>query len=278
LPATTNVNTGSTTTLSIAIGGTLNFYDGAGGTAGYTTNNAPCVFWYQNGSLVASQVYTNVPTSSATYSNTAVTASLTLSNVTSANNGNYTVVATNNWGSITSSPVALTVTSSSFAPGFATNPPAALALLAGQSSAISVTVTGTPPISYQWQKNGANLANGGIYGGVLTNTLTLASAPTNASGNYTVAVTNISGSITSSVAAVNIALPPKLAASLASPGNVQLNASTITDLTYVVQTATNLAAPAWTPLQTNNTGSSGNVNFQTNSTGSPVQFFRLVFP
>jgi len=41
-----------------------------------------------------------------------------------------------------------------------------------------VTATGTAPLSYQWRKNGANLANGptgngSTYGGVTTATLTI---------------------------------------------------------------------------------------------------------
>lgn len=278
LPASTNVNTGTNVTFSIAAGGSLNVYNASGGNSYSTNGGVPCVFWYQNGALVASQAYTNGPTSGTTYSNTFVNASLTLSNVSAANNGNYTVVATNYWGSITSSPVALTVSGgSSFAPVITTNTPASLALLVGQNSAISVTATGTPPLYFQWRRAGTNLANGGVYGGVLTNILTLTSVTTNNSGNYTVAITNSSGAVTSSVAAVSIALPPKLTGSLGSPGNVQFSGSTITDVTYVVEMATNLASDTWIPVQTNNTGVSGAVSFQTNTASGPNKFYRLKF-
>ena len=69
------------------------------------------VFWYQNTTnLVA--VQTNL---SQAYNPSLATAttnfSLTLSNVTQANAGNYTVVVTNFWGSTTSSPALLTVNS-----------------------------------------------------------------------------------------------------------------------------------------------------------------------
>ena len=153
-----------------------------------------------------------------------------------------------------------------------------MSLLAGQSPAISVTVTGTPPYFYQWRDNGANLANGGVYGGVFMNTLTLTAVTTNNSGNYTVAITNAAGAVTSSVSVLNIVLPPQLAAAAGSPGNFQLNANTITGLNYVVLTTTNLAAAPWTPVLTNNTGLSGAINFQTNNAGGPNQFYRLVFP
>jgi hypothetical protein len=57
-----------------------------------------------------------------------------------------------------------------------------------------------------------------------------------------------------------------------------LNANSVTGLTYVVQTATNLLSPDWVPVLTNNTGSGGGVNFQTNTAGAGLQFYRLVFP
>jgi hypothetical protein len=101
--------------------------------------------------------------------------------------------------------------------------------------------------------------------------------PTNA-GNYTVAITNVAGAVTSSVAAVNIALPPSLTTSAGTPGAIQLSATTVTGLTYIVEATTNLVAPAWLPLQTNNTGVSGAINFQTNTTSGPNTFFRLIFP
>jgi hypothetical protein len=279
LPSSTNVSAGSSITLSIPVGGSLNVYNAAGGAGGFITNNAvPCVFWYKDGGLVAAQSYVCGPTSSTTYSNSVVTASLTLNNVSSANNGSYTVVATNYWGSIASSPVALTVTgSTTTGPGITIQPPANLALLAGQSSLISVTVTGTPPLSYQWRKDNVNLANGGVYGGVSTNNLTLTSVVTTNAGNYSVAIANAGGSVTSSVTAVSIALPPSLGAT-GSSGGVQFNANTSTGLTYVVEMATDLAAHNWTPIRTNNTGSTGIISFQTNTTSAPIEFYRLKFP
>ena len=144
MPASTNVNAGANVTLSIAVRGTLNVYNATGGAGGYSTNSGvPCTFWYQSNNLVAAQSYVQGPTSGTAYSNFAVTAALTLNSVTSANAGNYTVVVTNFWGSVTSSPVALTVGSSASAPVITTNPPAARSLLAGQNSLLSVAVSGS---------------------------------------------------------------------------------------------------------------------------------------
>ncbi len=125
-------------------------------------------------------------------------------------------------------------------------------------------------------KNNATLASGGSYGGAFTNSLMLTGAATTNSGNYTVAVANAGGSVTSSVASVSISLPPQVTAAASSAGTVQFNANTVTDLTYMVLIATNLSS-TWTAIQTNTTGATGAVNFQTNTAGAPNQFFRLDF-
>ncbi len=277
LPASTNVNASSSITFSVPVSGTLNVYYAQNVPSTNTGN--PNVFWYQNGNLVASQSYIFNPASSATYSNSATNVSLTLNSVTGANAGSYDVVVTNYWGSITSTPASLTVGgSSSYPPTITTNPPTLLSLLAGQSTNLSVTVTGTPPFYYQWQRNGSYLTDGQVYAGTHTNLLTLTSAGTNNSGNYTVAVTNVFGAVTSSVASVNISLPPALVLGLSPLGALQFNGNTSTGLTYVVESTTNLAAPNWTALTTNNTGPTGAISFQTNADAGPGSFYRLRFP
>jgi hypothetical protein len=278
LPANTNAAPGSSLALTIPVAGSLNVYNAAGGSGGFTTNtSAPCVFWYQNGTLIASQTYACGPTSSTTYSNSPVTATLTLTNVSPANNGSYTAVATNYWGSITSTPAILTVSSAGYAPVITTNPPAALQLLVGQSAALSVTVTGTPPFSFGWLKDNANLTDGATYSGAFSNLLTLTGVVLTNAGKYSVAIANSAGAVTSSVASVSVALPPTVAAGRLA-GNLQITANTFTNLAYRVDAATNLSAPVWLPVLTNNTGASGNVGFQTNPASGPAVFYRVVFP
>lgn len=278
LPGTTNANAGGDVTLTLAVGGSLNVYNVEGGNAGYSTNFVdPCVFWYKDGNLVASQNYVLGPGSQTTYSNSTVIASLTLNSVSATDTGSYTVVVTNFWGSITSSPAVLSVGGGATAPVIATDLSATKSLLTGQSSALSVDVTGTPPFSYQWRKNNADLADGGVFGGVRTNTLTLTGVGINDTGNYTVAITNIAGAITSSVTALQIMLPPPLAIAN-SAGTIQFTGTTIPGLDYVVEVNTNLASPFWIPVQTNNTGAGGTINYQPNIGSGSRQFFRLQFP
>jgi hypothetical protein len=81
-------------------------------------------------------------------------------------------------------------------------------VLAGQTAVFSATVSGDPPLTFQWQLNGTNLADGGNVSGSVTNILTISNASTNDAGTYTLVVTNAVGSATSSNAFLVIAPPP----------------------------------------------------------------------
>ena len=62
----------------------------------------------------------------------------------------------NTAGSKTSSLATLTLNAAAVAPTITTQP-ANQTVNAGQTATFSVTATGTAPLSYQWQKNGANI-------------------------------------------------------------------------------------------------------------------------
>jgi Immunoglobulin domain len=284
LPALTNepspitVNTGDTATFTIGTRGSLNVLtDGTTLIPTYTTNyNTPSVFWYKNGTtLVAVQTAILNPQTAATYASMVTNVSLVLPAVTPADAGSYTAVITNFWGSVTSSPAALTVNSSSTAPTISAQP-SAQSVLAGQNASFSVIAGGSAPLTYQWQKGNANLSDGGIYSGVLTNVLKLTGVGTNNAGNYSVVITNATGATNSLAAPLTVALPPRLILGTSASGNVQLSALTGTGLLYVVQTTTNLTS-SWVPVATNAVPGTGLLLF-TNPTTGPVQFFRLQFP
>jgi hypothetical protein len=97
-----------------------------------------------------------------------------------------------------------------FAPELCTNTPPSITQ---QPSNQGVAPGGTPPsppspasgtLSYLWQKNNANLSNGGHYSGVTTGTLTISNADTNDVANYRCIVTNAYGSATSSVVTLTL--------------------------------------------------------------------------
>jgi len=80
---------------------------------------------------------------------------LALPGVAMNNAGNYTVVITNAYGSVTSQVAALAV---GFPPSVTTQP-GSKSVLPGSLARFSVAVGGTGPFSYQWQFDGANFPN-----------------------------------------------------------------------------------------------------------------------
>ncbi len=118
---------------------------------------------------------------------------MTLSNVTAGTVGAYTVVITSSSGSVTSSVATLSL----LGMPVIVSQPANRSAWAGSNATFAVSATGSPPLGYQWHGNdGAPIDRG-------TNALLLLNeVRTNASGNYTVVVTNNYGSITSSAAAL----------------------------------------------------------------------------
>src|SRR5439155_3959658 len=89
--------------------------------------------------------------------NGATSASYTTPATTTGDSGStYRVVVNNTKGSVTSSAAALTVSATTVAPTITTQP-ANRTVTAGQTASFTVTASGTAPLSYQWQKNGANI-------------------------------------------------------------------------------------------------------------------------
>ena len=85
--------------------------------------------------------------------------------------------------------------------------PDALVLYQGLSVTYSVTADGSPPLSYQWQKNGVSMFGPGPH----TNTLTFASIVPGDTGSYDVVVTNAGGAVTSSVVTLTVIPAPTTA-------------------------------------------------------------------
>ena len=68
----------------------------------------------------------------------------------------------------------------------------------------SVTATGIAPLSYQWQKDGVNLTDGGGITGATTATLTITGVMESDEGGYRCVVTNIAGMVTSITAMLTL--------------------------------------------------------------------------
>ena len=96
-------------------------------------------------------------------------------------------------------------------PGISSQP-ASLTLNVTSNAAFSVTGTGTAPLAYQWRKNDADLVSetGAALG--------LVNVQTNQAGSYTVVITNMWGSVTSSVAALTVSRLVQAVTFAALPG------------------------------------------------------------
>ena len=186
-PASQTVNAGSNATLTVA-----------------SSNSSDTVQWEVNSgtgftALSNGGVYSGVTTKS-----------LTITGATTSLSGDqYQAIFTNSAGTLTSSPATLTVNS---VPSVATNPTAAT-VNAGQNATFTATASGTPTPTVQWEVNTgtgfSNIANGGVYSGATTGTLTITGATAAMNGyTYEAAFTNSFGSVTSNTAALTVDFAP----------------------------------------------------------------------
>ncbi len=114
--------------------------------------------------------------------------------------GSYTVTVSNGAGSVTTAPVTLSVDAPLTAPRLTTMPASQIVALDSPVT-FSVTAVGTPPLAYQWFKDGVAIA------GFTGASLSLASAKRADAGSYTVRVTNAAGSVTSDPAVLVVQVP-----------------------------------------------------------------------
>ena len=120
-----------------------------------------------------------------------------------ADEGSYTVQLTNSVGTVTSAPAAVRVPQP---PAITSVSPATATLALGQTLALTAVATGTPPLSYQWLRNGTAIA------GATSASYSIASIVPAQAGTYTVSVTNIYGSATSSSLPVVVLAAPQITA------------------------------------------------------------------
>jgi alpha-tubulin suppressor-like RCC1 family protein len=125
---------------------------------------------------------------------------LQISSVQTAQGGQYKVVVTNNYGSVTSAPAIVWTMPAIVAPPAAT-------VVFNSNALFNVTAAGTAPLSYQWYFNGDPLADGGRFAATAAAHMTIGNFQPADLGSYTVVVSNFAGSITSSVAAITVLNP-----------------------------------------------------------------------
>lgn len=87
-----------------------------------------------------------------------------------------------------------------YAPRITQQPQSVGEQLPGSSAAFGVKADGTPPLSFQWRKDGANLSNGANVSGATGPTLLLNNLLPADSGNYDIVIASPHGAVTSVVA------------------------------------------------------------------------------
>ncbi len=128
----------------------------------------------------------------------ATTASLTVQGTTSAmNEDQFRCVVTNMSGTVTSAVATLMVTSPNQPPSITTQPVGQYATI-GSSVSFSVTASGSQPLGYQWQKDGADIS------GATDPIFNIASVQTSSTGAYRVRVSNSSGTNSSDIATLTV--------------------------------------------------------------------------
>ncbi|MGZ4963234.1 MAG: immunoglobulin domain-containing protein, partial [Limisphaerales bacterium] len=123
-----------------------------------------------------------------------------ITNVQFANAGTYDMVVSNAAGTATSSNAMLVVGVSPTISG----QPQSQSLPMNSTLVLSATASGTDPLSYQWRFNGTPIA------AATTSTLTITNVQAAAAGSYSVVITNVFGTVTSSNAVVKVDAYPQI--------------------------------------------------------------------
>jgi hypothetical protein len=162
------------------------------------TGTQPLTYsWYFNGAQLSN---------GAKYANSATNA-LTISALSSADNGNYYLVVSNSAGF--ASNLVDTLTVAFHPPVITAGQPASITALLGLSAQlVAASSGGTPPVTNQWYHGTTALTDGAEYSGSASSTLTIYPVGPGDAGSYKIVVSNAGGSVTSQVATVTVVAPP----------------------------------------------------------------------
>ena len=133
----------------------------------------------------------------------ATAASYTTPVTTTSDSGStFPVVVSNTAGTVTSAAATLTVNPAAVAPTITTSP-TNQTVTAGQTATFTVVAAGTAPLSYQWQKNGVNIA-----GATAASYTTPVTATSDSGSTFPVVVSNTAGTVTSAAATLTVNAAP----------------------------------------------------------------------
>src|SRR5215469_6420193 len=129
-----------------------------------------------------------------------------------------------------------------------TSQPVNQTVTAGQSATFTVAASGTAPLSYQWQKNGANIS------GATSSSYSTAATTTSDNGStYDVVVSNSAGTVTSNVATLTVSAAPAPAIQVSS-SSLNFGNDVVGTATSQTLTITNTGTAALNITQINKTG------------------------
>lgn len=168
----------------------------------------------------------------------ATTSSLLLNPVQLSDAGEYAVKVSNSAGSVTTTPVTLTV-NAAVVPTKIVTAPVGVDLHPGENATLSVTAEGSAPLTYVWKHGGAAIA------GATAATLTLTSVSDADAGSYVVEVSGPGGTVASDPVTVGLH-PLALATTGTSSSAVQLLAATIPGRKYALVSAEAADSATWT--------------------------------
>ena len=137
------------------------------------------------------------------------------------------VVVSNTVGTVTSAAATLTVNPAPVGPSITTSP-TNQTVTAGQAATFTVVAAGTAPLSYQWQKNGVNIA-----GATATSYTTPVTTTSNSGSTFAVVVSNTVGTVTSAAATLTVNPAPVGPSITTSPTNQTVTAGQTATFTVV---------------------------------------------
>lgn len=114
----------------------------------------------------------------------------------------------------------------------------------GGNVTLTVAAAGTAPFTYQWRRDGANVA------GATSASLTLSAVSTNKTGRYTALVSNAYGSVTSSVATVSLIQVPRFSTFSRQGNQLVLTFTREAGSSYEILSSDTLSP--WTPQSVTN--------------------------
>src|SRR5579864_1147723 len=161
----------------------------------------------------------------------------TQATATSDTGSRFTVVVSNSAGNVTSNAATLTVTSAAGPPSITTQP-ASQTVAASQTAMFQVTASGTAPLSYQWRKNGT-----AISGATSSAYTILVTTSADSGSQFTVAVSNSNGAVTSNAATLTIQASGQLTASATNLnyGNITVGSSRLLSVTLTNKGASSVS-------------------------------------